>query len=116
MENMNNMENLTIREIENLKEEDVMLNARYGINYKGYRIYFIDLKGYFGYSMLVYKNEKPIYYANDYELHHSHYIKKKSDIYKMYREKILYKLFEDKDLEEVKDYKDYDNKREWLLT
>ena len=110
---MDNMENLTITDIENLKEEDVMLNARCGINYKGYRIYFIDLKGYFGYSMLVYKNGRHIHYANDYELHHS-YMKKKSDLYKWYRQIIPYRLFEDKDLEEVKDYTDFENKREWL--
>lgn len=41
------------------------------IGFKGcFNLYFVDFAGYFGKSMLVYRNGHQIKYANDYELHH----------------------------------------------
>ena len=39
---------------------------------KGHNVYFVDFDGGFGYSVLVYKNNHHIHYANDYQLHHYH--------------------------------------------
>lgn len=36
-------------------------------------VFLIDLSGYFGYSALVFKNKKHLYYADDFQLHHKYY-------------------------------------------
>ena len=58
------IESLTIREVEDMRKE----GKAELIIIKGHACYLVDLKGYFGYSVLVFKNNHHIHYANDYQL------------------------------------------------
>lgn len=60
----------TIQEIEALTEQEVQTLALETMTIKDHTIYFVDFKGYFGYSCLVFADGHHIHYANDYELHH----------------------------------------------
>jgi hypothetical protein len=61
---------MNITEIESLPEAEAKNLAEESAVIKGYNVYFVDLGGYYGYSVLFYKNNHAIYHANDYELHH----------------------------------------------
>lgn len=108
---------MTIREIENLTIEDLKKFEKEGkaeiINIKNHDCYLIDLGGYFGYSILVFKNNRHIYYANDYQLHHSR--KNKEELKKYYIEVLNNKLFTESELlEEIKSYIEYKNKNYYV--
>lgn len=60
----------TIQEIEALTEQEAQTLALETMTIKEHTIYFVDFKGYFGYSCLVFADGHHIHYANDYELHH----------------------------------------------
>lgn len=108
---------MTIKDIENLKIEDIEKIEREGraekINIKGHDCYLIDLGEYFGYSILVFKNNRHIYYVNDYQLHHS--TKTKEELKDYYIEVLSKRLFTETELlEEIKDYQEYKNKNHYV--
>lgn len=108
---------MTIKEIENLKIEDIRQFEREGgaekINIKGHNCYLIDLGEYFGYSILVFKNNRHIYHVNDYQLHHSS--KNKEELKGCYIEVLNYRLFTETELmEDIKDYQEYKSKNHYV--
>ena len=66
------MENKTwnIDMIQALTEPEAAALALEKLTIKEHTVYLVDFGGYFGYSALVFKNWRHIYYANDYALHH----------------------------------------------
>ena len=104
---------ININEIEILTESQAKEMALETMEYKGYTIYFVRFDDeHFKYSKLVFKNNRHIYYANDYELHHSSHTEEA--IREFYIDSLKTTLYEDKDMDEVKDYQDYELKSRWL--
>lgn len=62
--NVTNTKEFTIKDIESLTFDEAAEIALEHINIKDHDILFVDFGGYFGYSALVFKNKKHIYYAN----------------------------------------------------
>lgn len=106
------MKDWTIDMIEKLKWEDVLEMGEDAIAVKDHVIYLVDFGGYFGYSALVFYNDRHIYYANDYALHHAG--RDKEWLKNWYIETISNKLFTDDELEVVIDYDDYERKSYYL--
>lgn len=117
MENMTNTKALAINDIESLTFNEAAEIALDYINIKDHDILFVDFGGYFGYSALVFKNEKHIYYANEYELHHKYLVKEqgKSVLKDYYCKELSKKLFTEVELMSVvKSYDDYTTKSYYL--
>jgi hypothetical protein len=117
MENMTNTKTLAINDIESLTFNEAAEIALDYINIKDHDILFVDFGGYFGYSALVFKNEKHIYYANEYELHHKYLVKEqgKSALKDHYCKELNKKLFTEVELMSVvKSYDDYTTKSYYL--
>lgn len=107
----------TIYDIENLTYDQAKELAIETLNIKGHDCFLVDFCGYFGYSILVYKNKKHIYFANDYELHNRWLVKEKGKeaLKQYYIEKLNNILFiEDELLEHIKDYDEYSRKNYFL--
>ena len=114
---MKNIKNMGITEIENLTYEEAKNYALEEITIKDHDCFFIDFDGYFRYSILVFKNGKHIYHANDYELHHRWLVKEKSrDALKEYYIKEMNgKLYTDVEMmEEPTSYDEYEKKNHFL--
>lgn len=112
---------MNITEIEALTEAQVKEMAEEMLEIKEHNVYLIDLGEYFGYSMVIFKNNHHIYYANDYESHNSYLVKDKerADAVKVLRERYIeeanHKLFtEEEILGDIKDYDDYSVKAYFL--
>lgn len=104
---------MTIREIENLMETQVKEMALETMRIKDHNVYLINFDGNFGYSALVYKNGKHIYYANDYELHHRG--KTREELRQWYIDTLNNKLFTPEEIVgEIKDYDDFKAKENYL--
>lgn len=107
--NIDMISELTIEEAKKLMIESMEI--------KEHKCFFVDFGGYFGYSVLVFKDKKHIHYADDFELHH-HYIVKKSGkeaLKKWYIESLNRKLYTEKELlENVKTYDEYKQKDYFL--
>lgn len=108
---------MNIKEIEALTFEEMQEWANSGraekLNIKNHDCFLCDLGEYFGYSILVFKNGKQIYYANDYQLHHSN--KEESELKPLYIEYTNNKLFTEEELaDSVKDYDEHRRKSEYL--
>lgn len=107
--NIDMIRELTITEVRELALETMDI--------KEHECFFVDFGGYFGYSVLVFKNEKHIHYADDFELHH-HYIAKqtgKEGLKQWYIESLNQKLYTEKELfENVKTYNEYKQKDYFL--
>ena len=104
---------MTISEIENLTYDEAKKIAIEEMEIKGHNCFFVDFNDGFGYSVLVYKNGKHIYYADDYELHHGYTVEKsgKEGLKQWYIEALNKKLYTDEELmEEVMTYDEYDKK------
>ena len=115
MNTMNAVKNYTIREIESLTEKDARMFAGEIIpNVKeDYTLYLVDFGGYFGYSCLVFADGHHIYYANDYQLHHSN--KTKDELRDYYIRKMENTLFTDSEIAAIpKNYDEYHRKAEFL--
>ena len=103
-----------IREIEALTEREAKAMALETEVIKEHNVYYVDLGEYFGYSCLVFKNKRHIYYANDYQLHHT-WCKKPSELKGYYRNNLSSILFtEDEIGEPVKGYDEYKRKEYFL--
>lgn len=104
---------MTIIDIENLTYNAAKKMALEKIEIKEHTCFLIDLGDRFGYSILVFKDKKHIYYANDYELHHGYHVKKygKVSLRQYYIDTRNSILFTDSELmEEVKSYDEYQRK------
>lgn len=108
------MNALTIYEIERLNERQAKENAESVVTLKGFTLYFIDLKGYFGYSVLVFKDGYYIKYANDYQLHHKS-ITNINDLKNYYIKKLNNRLYTNEELKSITDYKDFNAKYMFLI-
>lgn len=107
--NIDTIQGLTIEEARELAQETIEI--------KEHECIFIDFEGYFGYSVLVFKNGKHIYYADDFELHHSYIVKEsgKTALKQWYIEALNRKLFTDAELmEEITSYDEYEKKNYFL--
>ena len=105
--------NLTIKDIETLTESAAQSAALEVVNIKGHTVYFVDLGGNFGYSVLVFMEGHHIKYANDYELHHRN--KTREELNELYKRSLTRKLYTDEELAEpLKSYDEYSAKRDYL--
>lgn len=93
-----NTKKITISEIEMLTEGAAKSAALEVAEIKGHTIYFVDLEGAFGYSVLVFKDGHQIKYANDYELHHRG--KTREELNELYKRSLANKLYTDEELSE----------------
>lgn len=106
--------NMNITEIENLTYDEVKKITLEHIMIKDHDCFFVDLGKYFGYSILVFKNKKHIYYANDYQLHHP--ATNIQELKEKYIKHLNESLFLDSDfLLSVSTYDDYQRKNNYLL-
>lgn len=115
--NITNTKAFTINDIESLTFDKAAKIALDYINIKDHDVLFVDFGGYFGYSALVFKNEKHIYYANEYELHHKYLVERqgKSTLKDYYCKELSKKLFTEAELMDVvKSYDDYTAKSYYL--
>ena len=111
------MKEMNITGIENLTYEEAKNNALESMNIKDHDCFLIDFGGYFGYSALVFKNGKHIYYANDYELHHHWLMKEKGRdaLREYYIKEMNGKLYTDVEMmEEPTSYDEYEKKNHFL--
>ena len=107
------LEEMSIKDIEKMSEQEAAENAVEKTVIKGYSVYFVDFKRYFGYSCLVFKNNHHIYYANDYQLHHSD--KSVEELRKLYIAVLNNKLFTEAEISEpINSYDEYDRKSYFL--
>lgn len=111
------MKEMNITKIENLTYEEAKENALEHLVIKDHDCFFVDFGGYFGYSALVFKSGKHIYYANDYELHHRHLVKEKgrNALREYYIKEMNGKLYTDSEMmEEPSSYDEYEKKNHFL--
>ena len=104
---------MNIHEIESMTEKEINARALEWIEVKGHKVYFADLGGRFGYSALVCADGRHIYYADDYELHHSG--KTREELRKWYERAMNGKLFTEDELRETsEDFDELTRKRYYL--
>lgn len=107
--NIDAIENLTYIQAKGMAIEEMEI--------KGHECFFVDLGDAFGYSILVFKNERHIYYANDYELHHHWMVEEKGRdaLRDFYINEMNNKLFTDEELfGDIKSYDEYSRKNYFL--
>lgn len=107
---------MNIRQIESLTYEEAEKKGE-KITIKGHDCFWVNLGVSFGYSILVFKNKRQIYYANDYELLHTGFVKENGvDALKQYYiQKMSQILFTDEELlKEVTSYDEYTRKDYFL--
>lgn len=105
--------NLTIKDIETLTEGAAQSAALEVAEIKGHTIYFVDLEGAFGYSVLVFKDGHQIIYANDYELHHRN--ETREGLNEFYKRSLARKLYTDEELSEpLTSYDEYTAKEYYI--
>ena len=108
---------MTIREIEKLTFAQAKSIAIETVKIKEHDCFFVELGEHFGYSVLVFKNGRHIYHANDYELLHSYTVEKngKEGIWQNYIKSLNKKLFTDSELlEPIGSYEEY-NRKDYFL-
>ena len=108
---------MNIREIEALTEQDVIKLKEEGkaelLKIKEHDCYLVNLGEYFEYSVLVFKNNKHMYYVNDYQLHHRN--KSIEELKQWYIETLNNKLFTETELmEDIQDYDEYTKKSHYV--
>ena len=111
------MKEMNIKEIESLTLEEVKNNALEHMEIKEHDCFFVDFDGYFGYSILIFKDGKHIYHANDYELHHRHLVKEngRDALRAYYIKEMNGKLYTDTEMiEEPTSYDEYEKKNHFL--
>lgn len=108
---------MTIREIEALTIDELRVMKKEGkaelLSIKEHDCYLVDLKDPFGYSVLVFKDNNYIYFANDYQLHHSR--KTVEELKQWYIDTLNNKLFTELELmEDLHTYDEYRRKKYYL--
>lgn len=108
---------MTIREIEKLTFARAKSIAIETVKIKEHDCFFVELGEHFGYSVLVFKNGRHIYHANNYELLHSLTVEKngKEGLWQYYIKSLNKKLFTDSELlEPIGSYEEY-NRKDYFL-
>ena len=108
---------MIIEKIEEMTLEDARSIALETMEIKGHECVFVDFGDRFGYSVLVFKNGKHVYYADDYELHHGYLVAEqgKETLRRYYIQEMTDKLFTDEALmESVRTYDEYRRKDYFL--
>lgn len=111
------MKEFDIEMIKELTFEDAKELAVESMGIKEHECFFVDFGGYFGYSVLVFKNRKHVHYADDFELHHTYKVKEsgKEALKQWYIKSLNRKLFTDIELmETVINYDEYERKNYFL--
>ena len=111
------MKDFNIDMIRALTVEEARQMAIETMKIKDHECIFVDFGGYFGYSVLVFKNGKHIHYADDFELHHGYIVEEsgKEALKQWYIESLNRKLYTDAELlEDVKTYDEYEKKNYFL--
>lgn len=104
----------TIEEIEALTEEQAQEMALEKLTIKEHNVYLVDFDGYFGYSALVFAENHHIYYANDYQLHHS-YMQSREELRAWYIKGLSNVLFTEQEITgPVKSYDEFKRKESYL--
>lgn len=104
-----------IDDIQAMTEDDAKSFALDTMQIKGHSVYFVDFGGYFKYSALVFADGMHIYYANEYELHHSFEKLDHAGLKARYIKALNHKLFtEEEFVEPLRDYDDYQAKAYFL--
>lgn len=99
----------TFNMIEEITEEQARKMALETAIIKDHNIYFVDFGGRFGYSVLVFKNNHHIVYANDYQSHHSNVPEERLN--PMYKKRMNNILFTESEISEpLKSYDEYSRK------
>ncbi len=110
----------SILEIESMTEKDIREQCAPDfevVPVKGFNVFLLEISGSFGYSMIVFGDGQQIKYANDYELHHSYFMKDhtRDDLRRKYLEKAESILFTDDDLAKpLESYFDYERRRKFI--
>ena len=115
--NTNTKRKMTIKEIEALTYQDAKEIAIEEMKIKDHDCIFTDLGEGFDYSVLVFKNNHHIHYANDYQLHHNYMVEEKgiAALKDWYIRTLNHKLYTDEELlAKVKDYDEYKAKDRFL--
>ena len=111
---MDKKRNWSISDIESITEDKAKAMAIEMMEIKEHNIYFVDFEDAFGYSCLVYKNNHHIYYANDYQMHHSRE-NTIEELKRVYIEKMNDILFTEAEIAKpLKDYDEYRRKNYYL--
>ena len=111
------MKEMNIKEIESLTYDETAALALENLTIKDHDCFLTDFSGYFGYSILVFKNRKHIYHANDYELLHHWLVKEKGrdGLREYYINEMNEKLYTDVEMmEEPTSYDEYEKKNHFL--
>ena len=111
------MKEMNIKEIESLTYDEAAALALENLTIKDHDCFLTDFSGYFGYSILVFKNRKHIYHANDYELLHHWLVKEKGrdGLREYYINEMNEKLYTDVEMmEEPTSYDEYEKKNHFL--
>ena len=107
---INKIENISLEEARAIADEEILI--------KEHTCIFTDFKdNTFGYSVLVFKNGRHIYFANDYALHHRKLFKEqgKKGLRNFYIREMNSKLFTDEELlSGASSYEDYKKKNYFL--
>lgn len=109
---------MNIKEIEKITYEEAKENALEALSIKEHECFFMDFSDSgFGYSVLVFKNKKHVFHANDYELHHHRLAEEKGRkaLRAFYIKEMHEKLYTDAEMmEPVKSYDEYERKNNFL--
>lgn len=107
------MKNLTISDIKCATVENIKAIATERLSIKGHDVYLADLGDDWGYSALVYYANQPIYYANEYAMHHQGLTQ--DELRKLYIQMLMDKLYRDAELARpLKSYADYRRRCDYL--
>ena len=108
---------MNITNIEKLTYEEAQKLAVGTMKIKDHDCIFAELGDSFGYSVLVFKNNHHIYYANDYQLHHNYLVKEqgKEALREYYINSLERKLYTDDELmDNISTYDEYGKKSYFL--
>lgn len=102
---MKDVKELTLHDARKMADQHVVI--------KDHDCYFAHLGGRFENSVLVFKDDRHIHYADDFQLHHNHIVRKEglSALRDFYLKSLNQKLFSDEELEqECSTYDEYQRK------
>lgn len=114
-EGLKGLEELHVSDIEELTEQQAkQIKLKHKV-IKDFDIYFIDFKGYYGFSYIAFKNGKRVKHLNDYELHHKRLNGNIDKLLEYYINSIKNKVFTYEELNSINDYNDFNNKRMFII-
>lgn len=103
-------------DIQGVTEDQARAMADASATVKEHSVYFVDFGGRFGYSCLVFHSGRHIYYANDYELHHTWEHKTHDELKASYIRSLESKLFTDDEIAApLTSYDEYKRRENFLI-